>query len=255
MKWIVLLGFTLTSCLASGTAIADDNLLDQVRADGTVSKELAQRTGWKSLRGVRWQIVVPDPAGGIRTVSPNQTFRTGQLFRVEIEAHVCDVWVYMLTFDPQNKMIVLFPKDSQEHRSVRKSQKVCVPASPDWLRFEGEPGTDLLRIVFSPKPLDWHNRKVFADREISDADRAKSQGTMKSVFDAQMHPSVEEHTLANMVKRLESDDTLRSQQKNVVLRPPPSGPSGTDRPGGTADEILVANSQAPTVVNLVLKHR
>ena len=151
MNTLAIAAFLLA--LAPGDSLpgSADKILDEhVDSSGVVSKELAEETGWSLLRGLRWRVLLVDSAGGGPVaVDPKTVFKTGQRFQVEVEAHVCDLWVYLLTVDSQGSMAVLFPEQAEGHRLVRKGEKMVFPPGGDWLRFEGPPGKDLLRMIAS----------------------------------------------------------------------------------------------------------
>ncbi len=272
MKWTFSLYAALALSCAASVAAGDENLLDQVSSDGAVSGELAKRTGWKSLRGVRWRILVPSPADGSRiAMSPRETFASGQRFQVEIEAHVCDVWVYLLALDPGGELVVLFPEKGEEHRKIPKRRKVLVPPSPDWLVFGGQAGTDILRIVASPKPLDWMNPRELIESEAgtpmgsAGADLARGQKSIRtkqlsSILGRQQESTVRKETLRQTVRQLEENSALRARQKNVVILPPPADSTNDGSQRVAPGEALIASgeagdTQSPAIIDIELTHR
>jgi hypothetical protein len=245
-------------------------ILDQhVDSSGLVSKQLADQTGWSVLRGLRWRVLLVDSLGrGGTPTSPKTVFKTGQRFQVEVEAHVCDLWIYLLTVDPQGSMSVLFPEQAEGHRLVRKGRKMAFPPGGDWLRFEGPPGKDLLRVIASPTKLSWVNPRELFDLEGGAAlsagkaktaeeqasHRAKSVSRIKG---AQQETPVDTRSLPEFIAAVRADPQLRTRSKNVSLVPPP-GAGGPAQPPRTSEEVIVTSpdrdNRDPLVVDVELTH-
>ena len=250
---------------------SDRMLREHVRSSGQVSKELAEQTGWSVLRGLRWRILLFNPADKQQTpVSPKTVFRTGQRVQVEIEAHVCDMWIYLLNVNPEGDVTVPFPERTDAHLLVRKGRTVVFPPRGDRLRFKGAPGKELLRIIASPKKLTWVNPKELdklgqgrtlseLEAEAAGAQKAYRSKSLRALDDAQSRLPVETRSLPEVVAKMKTSPQFRHRCKNVSLVPPPQDTPSPDRQEDPADEILVAASDRenrdPIIVNVELEHR
>lgn len=249
---------------------ADKILRQHVDSSGVVSKDLAEQTGWSLLRGLRWRVLLVDSAGGKPApVDPRTVFKTGQRFQVEVEAHVCDLWIYLLTVDSQGAMTVLFPEQAEGHRVVKKGEKMVFPPGGDWLRFEGPPGKDLLRVIASPTKLRWVNpRELFEleggaalsggkakAAEVQESYRSKSVARIKGL---QQKTPVDTRSLPEMIAAFRRDPQLRARSKNVSLVPPPQATGSDSQPPRTSEEVIVTSgdrsNQDPLIVDVELTH-
>src|SRR4051812_23391317 len=136
-------------------------LREKVDARGVVGADLAAQTDWSVARGFLWQILLPDAEGRFQPARPDQVFRTGQAFRLGIEAQ-CDLWIYILNRDPEGREVVLLPERGEEHLLVRQGQTTVIPPDGQF-RFTDPPGIETFRVLASPARLDWVNpRELFA---------------------------------------------------------------------------------------------
>ncbi|NQT14886.1 MAG: DUF4384 domain-containing protein [Planctomycetes bacterium] len=271
MNTLTLAAFLLAVSPADSLPGTSDQILRQhVDSSGVASKELAEQTGWSVLRGLRWRVLLVDSVGGGTTpVDPKTVFKTGQRFQVEVEAHVCDLWVYLLTVDPQGSMAVLFPEQAEGHRLVRKGEKMVVPPGGDWLRFEGPPGKDLLRMIASPTKLRWVNPRELFELEGGEtlsggkAKAAQQQGSYRSksvsrITSDQRKTPVDTRSLPELISAFRSDPQLRARSKNVSLVPPPQGTETGSQPQRTSEEVIVTSddrsNRDPLIVDVELAH-
>jgi hypothetical protein len=271
MHWLPLAALLLVASPAEPLPNSSEILLQEhVLSNGQVSKELAQQTGWSVLRGLRWRILLFDPAQDEPApTSPRTVFQAQQRFQLEIEAHVCDVWIYLLNVDPRGELTVLFPEQAEEHCLVSKGKKVVFPPRGGRLRFTGPPGKELLRVIASPKKLSWINPKELLemgqgqklsrpDEQIAANQKSQRTKSISNIRQAQSQLPVETKSLPELVDRIKNNPQLRVQYKNVGLVPPP-GSQSPDSQEDPADEILVATEAAgnlnPIVVDVQLEHR
>jgi len=249
---------------------ADKILQQHVDSSGVVSKDLAEQTGWSLLRGLRWRVLLVDSAGGKPVaVDPKTVFNSGQRFQVEIEAHVCDLWIYLLTVDSQGSMAVLFPEQAEGHRLVKKGEKMVFPPGGGWRGFEGPPGKDLLRMIASPTKLRWVNpRELFEleggatlsggtakAAEVQESYRSKSVLRIKGV---QEKTPVDNRSLPELIASLRKDPQARARSKNVSLVPPPQATGSESQPSRMSEEVIVTSgdrtNRDPLIVDVELTH-
>ncbi len=227
---------------------------------GMIDGELAEKTGWQTLRGFRWRIVLVDDVTKRETYSTSQQlFATGQAFKIQIDCY-SDLWIYVLNVDPDGKMAMLLPEASEDHLLVRQGDSVTIP--PDGrFRFVDPPGTELFRIIASPKRLSWLNPRELLSLEhgkslspdATDVAKRQQQERAKTLGDIQQQQaemSASSKPLATVVSSLEQSRELRANYKDIRLMPPPDA-SGQEVIHASADR---ANSH-PIVVDVELKHR
>jgi hypothetical protein len=242
----------------------------QVSAGGVVIGPLATATGWATCRGLRWRILLLEGASARGTpVSPTQVFRTGQRFRLEVEAHVCDLWIYLLNLGSRGEMAVLFPEQAEAHRQVKKHEKAVFPPGGDRFRFSEPPGKELFRIIASPVPLKWVNPKELLDLEAgqtlraSEKDLAEQQAAERSQAIAAINgrhaqvPSRSE-SIPALLAALRADPSLRERIDSVRLTPPAATSADSDDPEPSQETIVAsknADNRDPLIIDVELVHR
>jgi hypothetical protein len=181
-------------------------------------------------RGFRWQILVPDAAGQFQPARPDRVFRTGQAFRLRLEAQ-CNLWIYILNRDPDGGEVVLLPTRGEEHLLVGQGQQVTLPPDGQF-RFADPPGIEDFRVLASPAKLEWVNpRELFAleaDKPLDDRERERAR-TQKAVRTkalaglerAQSARRRVSKPLGEAVDELAADPGLRRRTKDTVVVEPP----------------------------------
>ena len=248
-------------------------VVEHVGHDGAVDAELAEATGWQSLQGISYQMLLVDERTGKANLTPiEREFRTEQAFKLKIEAHT-DLWIYVMNVEPSGKMITLLPEKGEQHLLVKAGKTVMVP--PDGhFRFVGEPGVEQFRIVASPVKLKWitpeallkleNGAELPPDEErvalAASAARSKSIASMQTRQEKQQKASsgLYAKSIAEVVETLEKNPDMRAMVKDVVLLPPPSEASDAPEDSHRHDAILVsaeASSESAIVLDINLKHR
>jgi hypothetical protein len=212
----------------------------QTDNQGGVSADLARQTGWRTARGFNWEILLQQPDGAFKPVPPNRAFRTGEAFRLEIEADT-DLWVYVLNRGPDNSETVLFPEQGEEHLLIRKEQQVTVPAAGQF-RFADPPGTERLRILAASEKLAWVNPGELFRLEAAqtldpaEARRATEQKALRTkelakIEGRQAPARVLDEPLSRAVDRMARDPARGAGLKDtVVVAPLPERPSVAEEP-------------------------
>lgn len=227
---------------------------------GMIDDDLVRKTGWQTLRGFRWRIVVVDDITRMtRTADATEIFDTGQAFKIEVESY-SDLWIYVLNVEPSGKMVVLLPEESERHLLVTKGESVSVP--PDGrFRFAGPPGAERFRIIAASNKLTWVNPRELLQLEvgkslapnIAELARQQEQHRTKAVTkitEQQAAVPSSNEVLAEVIGSLERSKELRAAYKDIRLMPPP---------GEDGQEVIHASSDRdnarPIVVELNLRHR
>jgi hypothetical protein len=160
--WVALVAAGLSAGVATPTAgqiIKGDRvrniLREQTDAGGRVQAEVAAEGGWQSARGFRWQILLEGPDGRYRPARADRTFRTGERFRLEIEAD-SDLWLYVLNRGPDGSEVVLLPVEAEEHLRIGRGERAVVPPTGQF-RFQDPPGTETFRLIAAARKFDWVN--------------------------------------------------------------------------------------------------
>jgi hypothetical protein len=225
--------FTAAPALAQ-RASAKAMIVEHVEPSGRVDQSLAQQTGWNSLRGLAWQMLVVDEVDGSDVpADPAKQFRTNQAFKFQVEAYT-DLWVYVMNVEPNGKMVTLLPEEGEQHLLVKAGTKILVP--PDGrFRFVGEAGVEQFRIVASPTKLNWINPealwKLDAGEALSAEERQRAQSQAeargKSLAEivsrqqarAKQAGDLQTKSLPDLVAALKKDAGLKSRAKAMVVVP------------------------------------
>jgi hypothetical protein len=150
--------------LRAAEPVSLEQLRNCVDASGRViDSSLREQTGWELLRGFAWRIELADPQhpGSFQPAAPDQTFRHGQRFRVQVEAF-CDLYIYILVRNADGSTVVLLPEPDEEVPRVAKGEKVVLPSDGTAFRFDPPAGSEQLRVIGSPVKLPWiDSRELF----------------------------------------------------------------------------------------------
>lgn len=217
MRSLIMATMWFVAPLAIVNAQQIDSVVDQVDHQGRVETALAQKTGWTVARGFQWRILVDEH--GERQyleVDPSKTLKTGQAFRVEVEADFCDLWIYMLNVDPNEEMTVLFPEKAEEHLFLKKGQKAVFPPNQGVFRLSDPPGKEVFRIIGSPTKLDWVNPEELAVLRGSTHKEIREKA-VQGALDAQSKTRVEADSIDQLVNEVGSNPQHELRSKNVSL--------------------------------------
>lgn len=88
-----------------------------------------------------------DKNGQFSVIDPSREFKMGDQLRVEFRSNF-DGLVYFLNINPKGEMRVIH-KDS-----VRAASLNVLPASPNTIQFDNDPGVEALKIILSRQPID-----------------------------------------------------------------------------------------------------
>ncbi len=109
----------------------------------------AARAPAKSSPGVRVWLTEAGDSSGKRKLSPQQAFRTGERFKLWLQANR-DGYLYLINVGTSGQTRVMFPRNNQENRIARRTDFSL--SSP--LVFDEPPGTEQLVVVLAAAPID-----------------------------------------------------------------------------------------------------
>lgn len=107
------------------------------------------RAPTKSSPGVRVWLTEAGDASGKRKLSPQQTFRTGERFKLWLQANR-DGYLYLINVGTSGQTRVMFPRNNQDNRVARRTDFSL--SSP--LVFDEPAGTEQLVVVLAAAPID-----------------------------------------------------------------------------------------------------
>jgi hypothetical protein len=91
-------------------------------------------------------------AGAATSLPPDHSFRSGDRFRVVLKPDF-DAYVYLFNQNPvEQRVAVLYPP-SMNAAAVQANAESRAPGTQSWFRMDDKPGSEVLIIVASPKPL------------------------------------------------------------------------------------------------------
>ncbi|MGO8898012.1 MAG: DUF4384 domain-containing protein [Isosphaeraceae bacterium] len=259
--FVALCILVLASRSAWAQSATRDILRQRTSPDGVPDAALAAQTGWSTVRGYAYKVLLKAPDGSYKPVDPRQPFRTGQSFRLEIEAHN-DLWFYILNRGPDGAERLLLPEGDEEHLLIRRGERVTVP-SDGCFTFADPPGTERFRIVASPDKLPWANphelfqlengRLLAPSQELAARGQQETRArSIETLERRQARLEIRDEPLAKVIERSAGDAASRS--KNTILRPPP--PEGGDT---AATDIVRASPDArdrsPFIHKIQLEHK
>ena len=258
---VVLCILVLASRTAPAQTTTRDILRQRTSADGVPDASLAAQTGWSTVRGYVYKVLLKAPDGSYKPADPRQPFTTGQSFRLEIEAHN-DLWFYILNRGPNGDERILLPERDEEHLLIRRRERVTVP-SDGCFTFAEPPGTERFRIVASPDKLPWANphelfqlengRPLTPGQELAARGQQETRTrSIESLKQRQARLEICDEPLAKVIERSAAEAASRG--KNTILRPPP--PEGGDT---AATDIVRASPDArdrdPFIHEIQLEHK
>ena len=98
--------------------------------------------------GVRYTVL----AGGIRPVTPNHPFRSGDVFKLKLDTNA-DLYCRVYHYTPAGRVFQLYPTRAGEDVLVRRGQSLLIPTAPARFQLDQIPGLERLTLVFSRRKL------------------------------------------------------------------------------------------------------
>ena len=175
----------LALCAAGPAAAQEDGRIarDIVRrgtdARGRVGHALAQRTGWKTMRGFSIRFLLKGDDDAFAPIDPETTeFHDGQEFHLEVKT-LNDLYIYILNRGPTGNEALLLPWKDEDHLLINEGETRKVPPNDSFV--VGQPaGTETFIILASTRPLKWANPselfKLQRGDQLGVADRDKADG-------------------------------------------------------------------------------
>jgi hypothetical protein len=226
-----------------------DILREHVKPDGQVGSRLADDTGWNTVHGYRWQmLLVNDQTGEQTSVKPDQAFRTGTAFKLRIETYT-DLYIYVLNVNSDKTVTTLFPEQSEQHLLLRAGQSAKVPPDPpppqrDQFRFTPPSGAEKFYILASPKKLDWANSSQYLPAE----QKSANTKALDEAVERAETSTVRGKALAKLIDELKHRPSARTKDIDLL---PPSTDGGQDAIHGSP----ISSDPRPFLVPVVLQHR
>jgi len=259
--FVALCILVLASRSAWAQSATRDILRQRTSPDGVPDAALAAQTGWSTVRGYAYKVLLKAPDGSYKPVDPRLPFTTGQSFRLEIEVHN-DLWFYILNRGPNGDERLLLPERDEEHLLIRRGERVTVP-SDGCFTFAEPPGTERFRIVASPDKLLWANphellqlengRPLTPGQELAAKGQQETRTrSIESLEQRQARVEIRQELLAKVIARSAAEAASRG--KNTLLRPPaPEGgnPTATDVVGASPEP----RNRDPFVYEIQLNHK
>ncbi len=118
-------------------------------ASAAPSGQASARAPARSSPGVRVWLTEAGDSSGKRKLSPQQTFRTGERFKLWLQANR-DGYLYLINVGTSGQTRVMFPRNNQDNRIGRRADFSL--SSP--LVFDDPPGTEQLVVVLAAAPID-----------------------------------------------------------------------------------------------------
>lgn len=241
-------------CAADGESVAREIIREQVKPNGQASPALIADTGWQTVHGFNWQMLAVDEATGEQTpVRSDQTFRTGQAFKLRVLA-LTDLYIYVLNENASGSVATLFPIKAEQHLLIQAGSEVKVPpdapSGRDQFRFtrpvgkKKPPYVEQFYIIASPIELDWANpaqylppeKKAANEKSLDDSvNRARTNVVCGKAFD-------------QVVKECEQVPTARGKDLNLLAPP-------TDGGQQVVHASPTQNDSRPFLVPVILKHK
>jgi hypothetical protein len=113
-------------------------------------------------------LIRQDKRGNEEAVSPETTFYSGDHVRVRIQADQ-NGFLYILSRGSSGKASMLYPHRRIQggNNQIVKGQSVTIPTDGGWIKFDKNPGTETLYMVFAENKTE---------EFISELENATSQG-------------------------------------------------------------------------------
>lgn len=130
---------------------------------------------------VNYELLTPTPAGRTRRLAAGDTVRSGQKFKVRLQAN-SDCYLYLLLYDSLGKATVLFP-----HKKIGVSNRARggvdyeIPEGSKAYWFDENIGTELFYIVASYTPLTELNATLAKMEKAGDQNIALARAARKEI--------------------------------------------------------------------------
>lgn len=119
-----------------------------------------------AVRGLSYWVEQEQASGELKRVSTTRTFTTGDRIRLSFRPNQKG-HLYLFGLGTSGKTTPLFPKVAGETAGVDAGQTVSIPGR-SFLRFDGQPGEELILAIFSPTPIAEYASPTIAQMTASD---------------------------------------------------------------------------------------
>ena len=122
--------------------------------DSTVKSETANQAAastTEQFMGISYWIELFDTNGNLTRVSPTKTFTSGDRIKLNIESNL-NGYLYVLNIGSSGNSHILFPNAGVSSNLITAGLPYSVPFKT-YMRFDSNPGEELLLIMLSPRPL------------------------------------------------------------------------------------------------------
>ena len=90
--------------------------------------------------------------GKRKFVKPNYKFKSGDRIRLRLTTNF-EGYISLLNIGSTGRVNALFPYPGADDRT-RPAADVQIPKADDWIRFDDNPGTEVLTVIMSRRPID-----------------------------------------------------------------------------------------------------
>lgn len=111
----------------------------------------ASGTSTEQFMGISYWIDLFDTNGNLTRVSPTRTFTSGDRIKLNIQSNR-NGYLYVLNIGSSGDSHVLFPNPGVNSNLITAGLPYSVPFKT-YMRFDNNPGEELLLIMLSPRPL------------------------------------------------------------------------------------------------------
>lgn len=131
-----------------------------------------------AVRGLSYWIELEQPSGELKRVAASRTFVSGDRIRLSFRPNLSG-FLYLFGLGTSGKTTPLFPKVAGETPGVTAGQTVSIPGR-SFLRFDGQPGEEMILAIFSPTPIAEYASPTLAQMTTGDVTQlaeARSAGS------------------------------------------------------------------------------
>jgi hypothetical protein len=135
-----------------GPIVMSSSSLDlEGKAKTKVAKTNSTVPGVEKYMGISYWIELVDKTGERKRVATTNTFRSGERIKLDIETNR-DGYLYVINIGSTGQSHVLFPHSGVNSNFVTARVHYEIPYNT-YLRFDENPGQELLLVMLSPKPM------------------------------------------------------------------------------------------------------
>ena len=120
-------------------------------SDKPKTQKSSQVAKKEQYMGISYWINLVDANGKTTRVDPNRTFKSGERIQLTIESNR-DGYLYVLNVGSSGNSHMLFPNPGVVSNRVVAGLPHTVPFN-NYMRFDNNPGEELVLLMLSPKPL------------------------------------------------------------------------------------------------------